>query len=125
MSWPRVGNMRSCRRLGLVLATVLLLSQVTGCAAFTGLVTGAFTGAVDAPAQVYRENRGEFHRHPEYWPFNVFFFVPVGLAAGPICGFAKGLALDIDCVILNRTTYSHAFGSYKEPSVWSPYTIHW
>lgn len=117
--------MRRKHRLALAVAALLTLSQVTGCAAFAGLVTGAFTGAVDAPAQVYREHRGEFHRHPEYWPFNVFFFVPVGIAAGPLVGFAKGLALDIDCVILNRTSYSRAFGTYKEPSVWRPYTIHW
>ncbi|MBI3723578.1 hypothetical protein HY251_06445 [bacterium] len=98
--------------------------NLTGCAALTGLVTGAFTGAVDAPAEVYRHHRGDFTRNPIYWPFNVLFFVPLGIAAGPIAGFGKGLALDMEWLI-DRTPYDRAFGTYKEPSVWRPYTIHW
>lgn len=117
---------RSRRRAPLAALALCLAATVSqsGCAAFAGLLTGAFTGAVDAPAQVYRNQPGEFHRNPIYWPFNIFFFVPVGMAVGPLAGFGKGLALDIEW-LLNRTPYSRAFGTYKEPSVWRPYTIHW
>lgn len=111
------------RALGLLLALVLVTSP--GCASFTGLLTGAFTGAVDAPAQVYRSHRSLFDRHPEYWPFNLIFFVPVGIAAGPIVGFGKGLALDVQWAFLDQVSYGKVFGTYREPSVWRPYTIHW
>jgi hypothetical protein len=116
--------MRVRTALALAAALASTLSS-SGCACLTGLVTGAFTGAVDAPAQVYRYHRGDFHRNPIYWPFNILFFVPLGIAAGPIAGAGKGLALDIEAVILDRTTYGQAFGTYQEPSVWRPYTIHW
>jgi hypothetical protein len=113
---------RSSRLAALALSAVLLLSS--GCATLTGLVTGAFTGAVDAPAQVYRCNRSDFHQNPIYWPFNIVAFVPLGLAVGPLAGMGKGLALDIEW-LLDRTSYGKAFGTYREPSVWRPYTIHW
>jgi len=50
--------------LGAALTGLVLLSP--GCATLTGLVTGAFTGAVDAPAQVYRYHHATFDYHPEY-----------------------------------------------------------
>lgn len=115
---------RRSRRAALTLATLLLLVSSHGCATLTGLVTGAFTGAVDAPAQVYRCNRSDFHQNPIYWPFNIITFVPVGLAVGPLAGMGKGLALDIEWLI-DRTSYRKAFGTYREPSIWRPYTIHW
>jgi predicted Kef-type K+ transport protein len=115
------------RRVGLALALGLALGasiSTTGCATVTGIVTGAFTGAVDAPAEVYRHNEGEFHRNPIYWAFNVLFFVPVGIAAGPVVGAGKGLALDVEWLI-DEQRYGPVFGSYREPSVWRPYTIRW
>lgn len=112
-------------RAAVVLLALLLSLGTQGCATLTGLVTGAFTGAVDAPAQVYRYHRSYFDRNPIYWPFNVFLFVPVGIAAGPIVGFGKGLALDIQWAFLDQVSYGRVFGSYRESSVWRPYTIHW
>ena len=109
--------------LGSLLCALTLLTP--GCAAFTGLLTGAVTGAVDAPAQIYRYNRGTMDNHPEYWVFNLFVFVPVGIMAGPLAGFAKGLGLDVQFWILNTVNYEDAFTTYRRPSVWRPYTIHW
>lgn len=117
---PRPVSTLASVALGLALG----LTQ-PGCAALTGMVTGAFTGAVDAPAQVYRCHRPYFDHHPIYWPFNVVFFVPVGIAAGPIVGFGKGLALDIQWAFLDQVSYGRVFGTYRESSVWRPYTIHW
>ena len=118
---------RRRRRLNAVAAAFLscLLIGAPGCATFTGFLSGAFTGAVDAPAQVYRHNRSTFDYHPEYWIFNILFFVPVGFVAGPIAGMAKGFALDIQWAFLDQASYGKAFGSYLKSSVWRPYTIHW
>jgi hypothetical protein len=115
---------RSPSRAAALLLCGLLLFGSPGCAALTGLATGAFTGAVDAPAQVYRKNRSTIDHHPEYWPFNVIFMAPIGFVFGPIAGFAKGLALDIQWLI-GRTRYKRSFTTYRKPSVWRPYTIHW
>lgn len=112
------------RAHALLLAVSLLLASHPGCASVTGLVTGALTGVVDAPAQVYRHNRGELDRHPEYWVFNVLIVGPLGFVAGPLVGFAKGVALDIEW-LLDEIGYDDAFTTYKAPSVWRPYTIHW
>src|SRR5438445_375015 len=71
------------------------LSSTSGCATLAGLTTGAFTGAVDAPAEVYRHHRGEFDRNPIYHGFNVAFFVPLGIIVGPLAGMGKGLSLDV------------------------------
>lgn len=109
--------------LSLCLAA-MLLGASPGCAALSGLVTGAFTGAVDAPMQVYRHNRSALDHHPEYWFYNVLVMGPVGFAVGPLAGFAKGLVIDIEW-LLNRLRYRKAFVTYKNASVWRPYTIHW
>ena len=101
-----------------------LVATSPGCAAMTGMLTGAFTGAVDAPAQVYRYHRGEFDRHPELWVYNLLLFIPLGIAVGPLAGFAKGIGLDVQW-LLNQLTYPKAFTTYKDESVWRPYTIHW
>jgi len=114
---------RTCRRAALAVALASLV-PAGGCAALTGLATGAFTGAVDAPAQVYRHHRGEMNRHPEYWVYNVFLLGPVGLVAGPLAGFAKGFGLDIQW-LLGQVDYAEVFGEYGRESVWRPYTIHW
>ena len=107
----------------LVLSVCLTFSQ--GCATFTGLLTGAFTGCIDAPAQVYRYNRASFKYHPEYWIFNVLLFFPLGLATGPLAGMVKGAALDIQWAFLDDVTYTKAFMTYRRPSIWRPFTIHW
>ena len=36
----------------------------------------------------------------------------------------KGVALDVQW-LLNQMNYSRCFGTYDNPSVWRPYTIHW
>lgn len=115
------------RRRNAVAAVLLsgLMVLAPGCATITGLLSGAFTGAVDAPAQVYRYNRSTFDYHPEYWIFNILFFVPVGLVAGPLAGMAKGAALDIQWAFLDQASYGKAFGTYRKSSIWRPYTIHW
>ena len=117
----RQRNTRNAIALGFLLG---IASQTSGCATFTGLVTGAFTGAVDAPAEVYRHNRGEFDRNPIYYFFDVVAFVPIGIAAGPLVGLAKGMSEDVEWVI-GKEHYGPVFGTYEEPSIWRPYTIHW
>jgi hypothetical protein len=117
----------TCRRFTggvLVLLSCLTLITGPGCAAMTGLVTGAFTGAVDAPAQVYRYHRAEMDHHPEYWAYNVLLMGPVGFATGALAGFVKGLSLDIQWLI-GRVRYDRVFTKYKNYSVWRPFTIHW
>ncbi|MEZ0230942.1 MAG: hypothetical protein ACAI25_20150 [Planctomycetota bacterium] len=119
--------MRRLRKTGLALVLGLLLGALTstsGCAALTGLTTGAFTGAVDAPAQVARHYHGEFDRNPIYYFFDVVFFVPVGIVFGPAAGFAKGLSIDVMWLV-GKQQYGPVFGTYEEPSIWRPYTIHW
>ena len=115
---------RTHTRILLSLVCGALLLTAPGCAAMTGLITGAFTGCVDAPAQVYRYNRTEMDHHPEYHVFNVLVMGPVGFVAGPVAGFAKGLSTDIQW-LLNRLRYNKVFTSYQNPSVWRPYTIHY
>jgi hypothetical protein len=119
--------MRRLKKPGLALVLGFMVgvaSSTTGCATLTGLTTGAFTGAVDAPAEVYRYHRGEFERDPMFWAFDVMFFVPLGFAAGPLVGAGKGLALDTEWLV-NKIGYGPVFGTYNEPSIWRPYTIHW
>lgn len=122
----RPRRVRAQRLLAAVLALGVLVGSGPGCACtLTGLVTGAFTGAIDAPAQVYRHHHAAMDRHPEYWVYNVLLFFPLGLAAGPLAGLAKGVALDIQFWILDKIGYEKAFTTYKDPSIWRPYTIHW
>lgn len=115
---------RKAWRRGLAGMLGLWLCVAPGCAALPGMISGAFTGAVDAPAQVYRYHRGEFDRHPELWPYNLILFIPLGIAVGPLAGFAKGLGVDVQW-FLGQVSYEKAFGTYREESVWRPYTIHW
>ena len=111
-------------RTALVVACCLLLAAMPGCATVTGLVTGAFTGCVDAPAQVYRHHRSTIDHNPTYWFYNVVLFFPIGFVAGPIAGMIKGAALDVQWLI-DQTSYEKAFGTYRDPSIWRPFTIHW
>ena len=107
-----------------VLLVGLLLTLSPGCATLTGLVTGPFTGAIDAPAQVYRHHRAHMDRHPELWFFNLIVFFPAGLASGALAGLIKGVGIDIQWA-LSQLGYDKAFKTYKEPSVWRPFTWHW
>jgi hypothetical protein len=119
--------MRRQKKTGLALALGLLVglaSSMSGCASLTGLVTGAFTGAVDAPAQVYRCNRKDVDSEPIFYFFDVVFFVPIGIAVGPLAGLAKGMSEDV-MWLLGKQNYPPVFGTYDEPSIWRPYTIHW
>ncbi|HTF88671.1 MAG TPA: hypothetical protein VK843_09695 [Planctomycetota bacterium] len=113
------------RRRGAI--AVLCLGSALGsasCATMTGLITGAFTGAVDAPAEIYRHHPDEFRDHPSYWSFNILVFVPVGFVLGPVVGFAKGIALDME-KLLGQTDYGPVFGNYDKISIWRPYTFGW
>lgn len=121
---PATRRARRSRSLALVLALTAVLGASPGCAAIPGLLTGGFTGAVDAPMQVYRAHRTFMDRNPIYWTFNVILMGPLGMAAGPIVGFGKGLALDIQW-LLGQIGYDRVFGTYREESIWRPYTIHW
>jgi len=90
----------------------------------TGTVTGAFTNAVDAPAETYRQNREGFAKHPILFALDALVVGPVGLATGPVCGLAKGLALDIQWTI-GQVNYGDAFGTYGPASIWRPATWEW
>lgn len=117
----------TCRRFAggaLVLLSCLTLITGPGCAAMTGLVTGSFTGVVDAPAQVYRYHRAEMNHNPVYWAYNILFFGPIGFVTGGIAGFVKGLAIDIQWMT-GRIRYHRVYTTYKDYSVWRPFTIHW
>jgi len=107
--------------IALLAASLLALS---GCATVTGTLTGAFTNAVDAPAENYRANRAQFDDVPILHAPNALILAPVGVATGPFLGFAKGLALDIQSVI-GQVDYADVFGSYGPASIWRPFTFRW
>lgn len=121
---PATRRVRRTRALALVLALTAVLGASPGCATLPGLITGGFTGAVDAPMQVYRAHRTFMDRNPIYWPFNVFLIGPLGVVTGPIVGMAKGIAIDIQW-LLDQVGYPRVFGTYREESIWRPFTIHW
>ena len=125
----RTSGLRRLRAACLSLGLVTCLAVTThGCAiaTVTGFVTGALTGMVDAPAQIYRHNRGEFDRHPEWWSVNLVGGVPVGFLAGPLVGLVKGIAIDVQWWLLDYPiSYARVFGEYREESIWRPFTIHW
>ncbi len=104
-----------------LLAVVLAFS---GCATVTGTATGMPMGAIDAPAETYRQNREAFDDYPILHGLNVIVMVPVGAVTGPVLGFAKGISLDVQCAI-GRQNYGNVFGTYEEPSIWRPYTLRW
>ena len=107
-------------------ATLALTAEGCAIATLTGFATGALTGMVDAPAQVYRYNRGEFDRHPEWWSVNILGGVPVGFMAGPLVGLVKGIAIDVQWWLLDYPiSYERVFGAYRDESIWRPFTIHW
>ncbi len=79
-----------------VLAAALMVCS--GCASLTGLVTGAFTGAVDLPAETYRQNRLAFEQNPMLFGLDVFVVAPCGIVGGPVVGLVKGASLDVEWV---------------------------
>jgi len=105
-----------------VLAAMLLLCS--GCAGITGLVTGAFTGAVDLPAETYRQNQMGFEKNPMLYGVDVLVVAPCGIAGGPVVGLVKGLSLDVEWVC-GKINYGQVFGTYNEASIWRPWTIKW
>ncbi len=109
------------------LAALMFLSAalvLSGCATVTGTLAGAPMGMIDAPAETYRHNRDAFDDYPILHGLNVIVMAPVGTVTGPVFGFTKGIALDVQC-ILGYQTYDNVFNSYDEPSVWRPYTLRW
>jgi hypothetical protein len=119
------GRRAGRRGLLLLLAALSLAAIVSsGCASMTGLVTGAGTGAVDLPMEVYRHNQRAFDNNPIFWAPNVLILGPVGIVGGPVVGFLKGVALDAEW-LLGRENYDAIFDHYDLPSVWRPYTVRW
>ncbi len=118
-----LGKVRKMKVMGaLVLAAMLLVCS--GCASLTGLVTGAFTGAVDLPAETYRQNRLVFEQNPMLYGVDALVLGPCGIAGGPVVGFVKGASLDVEWVC-GKIGYGVAFDSYREASIWRPWTICW
>lgn len=95
----------------------------TGCATITGIVTGAPTGLVDAPSQVYRHNSDDFDEHPEYWAFDILIVAPLGFVLGPVVGLVKGVAADVRN-LTGKTPLEDVWGSYGDASIWRPWTFH-
>ena len=115
-----------CQRWPLRLAALLLLLlvAVSGCATITGTATGAFTGAVDLPAETYRANCEAFKKWGILHGLNVLVLGPIGLGTGPIFGFVKGLSIDVQWLV-GHLDYGDAFGTYGPESVWRPHTFKW
>jgi hypothetical protein len=105
-----------------VLAAMLL--ACSGCATVTGLVTGAFTGAVDLPAETYRQNKVAFEQNPMLYGVDVIVLAPCGIVGGPVVGLVKGVSLDIEWVC-SKVRYGQVFGTYHEASIWRPWTMKW
>ena len=120
----RVSMQSAKRTTALIVLALGTVATMPSCATVTGTVTGAFTGAVDAPTQVYRNKRALFDADPIYWPLNILVVAPVGMLFGPLVGFAKGVALDVECM-QEKLSCADVFGGYGPASIWRPYTIHW
>jgi hypothetical protein len=105
-----------------VLAATLIVCS--GCAGLTGLITGPFTGAVDLPAETYRQNTLLFEQNPMLYGVDAIVVGPCGIVVGPVAGFCKGISLDIEWVC-GWVRYGQVFGTYREISIWRPCTIKW
>ena len=115
------------RKFGLLAKLFLVGSLCTassGCATIMGTATGAFTGLVDGPAAVAAANEEAFRDHPEYWVLDVLVVAPLSAVVGPLAGFIKGVAIDVQWV-RDELDYGEAFGTYRAPSIWRPWTLHW
>ena len=106
------------------LIVLAVATTFSGCATVAGTATGIPMGAIDAPAETYRHNREAFDDYPILHGLNVLVMVPVGAVTGPVLGFGKGIALDVQCV-LGHQRYENVFFTYDNPSIWRPYTIQW
>jgi hypothetical protein len=113
----------STRYLGLRVACLLAaITCLSGCATFTGTITGAFTGFVDLPNDVIRRHRLS-PDSGDTWLVAIVA-APIGFVGGPIFGFIKGIGLDVNA--MNGTlTLRQEFGSYDRMSVWRPYSFDW
>ena len=107
-----------------ILAAFVGLALLPGCATLTGVATGAFTGAVDAPAEAYRQNREAFLKYPALFGLDALFIGPVGFVSGPGFGLVKGASLDVQCAI-GLMDYPQVFNSYGPASIWRPWTLQW
>lgn len=108
----------------LILALILMALTLSGCAMIAGTVTGAPFGAIDAPAETYRQNKGSFEEFPLFYALDVVIIGPIGFVTGPIFGCFKGLSLDIQWCT-GKVDYSDVFGSYGQMSIWRPHTVQW
>ncbi|MEZ6036060.1 MAG: hypothetical protein R3F29_01180 [Planctomycetota bacterium] len=105
---------RACMSLSLLAAA--------GCSTITGTLTGPFTGFVDLPREIMHEQ----HMRPDAastWVV-ALFAAPVGAACGPVFGFVKGIALDINAMNGTLST-AEEFGTMNRASVWRPYAFDW
>ena len=107
-----------------LLLVSLLVSTNASCATITGTLTGAVTGIVDGPAQVARKYEDQLSKHPEYWSLNILVVMPMAVIVGPLAGFMKGIAIDIQW-LRDEIDYSEAFDTYEDASIWRPWTFHW
>jgi len=107
-----------------LLAASLLVCAGTSCATITGTLTGAATGMIDGPAAVARKYEEDLSRHPEYWALNILIAMPLSVICGPVAGFIKGIAIDIQW-LRGEVDYSEAFDTYEPVSIWRPWTLHW
>ncbi|MCA8957270.1 MAG: hypothetical protein KDC87_14435 [Planctomycetes bacterium] len=106
-------------------ACAVLCVPFGSCAAITGLGTGAVTGLVDFPSTVIaREFTDDDPADQSSFWAATFVLWPVGVVVGPVLGFCKGLALDVN-TLSGRTTSSEVFGSYGKASVWRPFEWSW
>ena len=122
--------MRTFKRhlVGVGLLAAIGISQ--GClAAPVGLLTGTFTGIVDAPWQVARTFEDEFEEQPGWWAPNWIIVAPVGAVFGGLAGFGKGIVIDAQGWIRGfrgddlGEHASTAFLSYDANSLWRPYSF--
>lgn len=109
------------RRLALA-CLLVAAAPLQGCATVTGVVTGAFTGFVDFPSEVVRQQQLKTDASST-WAI-VIVAAPVGFALGPAFALVKGVALDVSAVS-GTLTVGEEFGTYGRASVWRPFSYDW
>ncbi|MHC4473482.1 MAG: hypothetical protein ACYS99_21260 [Planctomycetota bacterium] len=105
-----------------VVLLVPLLVLPSGCF-IVGAVTGPFSGAIDAPCQVYEHNREAFEESPMLYGADALIVGAFGFGTGPLMGFMKGLSLDIQ-VLSGHVDTGDAWSS-GPASVFRPFTGYW
>jgi hypothetical protein len=108
----------------LALLLTACLSAAAGCAGLTGLVTGAITGPRDCTEETMRQNSFAYHYNPMLYGVGAVLLTPVGLVTGPVCGFVKGVSLDVEAT-MDMVDYSEVFCTHNEASIWRPFTWEW